>query len=263
MTAVTRVYLFRASAAILLGLGILRIADSQTPSPVFEVASIRENTGAGPPIWAPQRSGDRVTLRKVRLDVVIDYAFHIDNLYQVSFPANMPLEWYDIEAKSAGVPDEDRLRQMFQTLLAERCNLKTHFETREIARYDLVVSKPGKLKVADPEATAMVEKVPMRPHTAYIMFGTDTEHFAGKDASVEQIADALSRNLRALVRDMTGLTGTYDFDVAFARQDDSLNGSLTAPLQEVIQRELGLKLEKSKGPMKVLVVDHVEKPTAN
>ncbi len=110
-------------------------------------------------------------------------------------------------------------------------NLKTHFETREIAQYDLVVSKPGKLKVADPEATAMVEKVPMRPHTAYIMFGTDTEHFAGKDASVEQIADALSRNLRALVRDMTGLTGTYDFDVAFARQDDSLNGSLTAPLE--------------------------------
>jgi len=63
---------------------------------------------------------------------------------------------------------------------------------------------------------------------------------------------------------MTGLTSEpTDFDVAFAREDDSLNGSLTASLQEAIQRELGLKLENSKGPVKVLVVDHVEKPTPN
>jgi len=64
--------------------------DSQTPRPAFEVASIKENTGAaGPPIWVPQRSGDRVTLRKVRLDVVINYAWHIDNLYEISFTASM------------------------------------------------------------------------------------------------------------------------------------------------------------------------------
>ena len=254
----------RAGATILLALGFLRIVDSQTPRPAFEVASIKENTGAaGPPIWVPQRSGDRVTLRKVRLDVVINYAWHIDNLYEISFTASMPDTWYDIEAKSDGVPDDNRLRLMFQTLLEERCKLKTHFETREIALYNLVVSKAGKLKASDPGATVMVEKVPMRPRTASIMFGGDTEHFAGKEASAAQIIDSLSRNLRAPVRDMTGLTGTYDFDVAFAREDDSLNGSLTASLQEAIQRELGLKLENSKGPVKVLVVDHVEKPTPN
>jgi uncharacterized protein (TIGR03435 family) len=211
----------------------------------------------------PERSGDRVTLRKVRLDVVINYAWNIDNLYKISFPASMPDDWYDIEAKSAGVPVDDQLRLMFQTLLEERCNLRTHFETREIAQYNLVVSRAGKLKSASPDLVMKSGSSPMRAGTASVLYGQDVVHFMGKGASTEQIADSLSRNLRAPVKDMTGLKGTFDFDVPFTRDDDPVNNSVAQSLQEAIQRELGLKLEKGKGPVKVLVVDHVERPTPN
>ena len=253
-----------AGSILLLGPAFPRWAQSQPPRTAFEVASIKENTGAaGPPIWMPERSGDRVTLRKVRLDVVINYAWHIDNLYEVSFPANVPDEWYDIEAKTDGVPDDEQLRLMFQTLLEERCKLKTHFETREIAQYNLVVSKAGKLKVANPDSVIMVGSFPMRAGTASVLSGQDGVHFMGKGASVDQIADSLSRNLRAPVRNMTGLTGTFDFDVLFTRDDDAVNNAVATSLQEAVQRELGLRLDRGKGPASVLVVDHVEKPTAN
>jgi uncharacterized protein (TIGR03435 family) len=252
-----------AGSILMLGPAFPRWAQSQPHRPAFEVASIKENTGGGPPIWMPERSGDRITLRKVRLDVAINYAWHIDNLYEVSFPASMPDALYDIEAKTDGVPDEEHLRLMFQTLLEERCKLKTHFETREIAQYILVVSKAGKLRAANPDSVMKLNNIPMRAGTASVLYGPDVVHFMGKGVSVDQIADSLSRNLRAPVRNMTGLAGAFDFDVPFTREDDPVNNAVATSLQEAVQRELGLRLDRGKGPAKVLVVDRVEKPTAN
>lgn len=237
---------------------------SQSPRPAFEVVSIREHKETnGPPVWLPQRSGDRVTLRMVRPDVVIDYAWHIVSLYQVSFPSNMPLDWYDIEARTDGVPTDDQLRLMFQTLLEDRFKLKVHWETREIPQYDLVVSKAGKLKPADPQSVISAEGIRVRPGTASIPIFKDGPHLMGEGVAMDQIVDVLSRHLRAPVRDMTGLAGTFDFNILLDRPDDSSDAVTTAALQEAVQRELGLKLEKGKGPVQVLVVDNVEKPTRN
>jgi len=104
-----------------------------------------------------------VTLRKVRADVVINYAWHIDNLWQVSTPGNMPLERWDIEAETAGAPDEDTPRLMFQAMLEDRFRVKAHYEQRELDQWDLVVSKRGKSKAPNPETTMTLSGRPVPP----------------------------------------------------------------------------------------------------
>jgi len=75
--------------------------------------------------------------------------------------------------------------------------------------------------------------------------------------------NAISGRLEAPVRNLTGLTGgAYDFDVAFAR-DTNLNTTSAPNPITAVEAELGLKLKAGKGPVQVLVVDHVEKPAAN
>jgi uncharacterized protein (TIGR03435 family) len=82
----------------------------------------------------------------------------------------------------------------------------------------------------------------------------------------------LARPLGRPVLDKTGLAGNFDFTLKFAMErpgpDDTLNGqpmpnSDLPFLFEAIQQQLGLKLESGKGPVEVLVIDHVERPSGN
>jgi len=225
------------------------------PEPAFEVVSIKEHQdNSGPPIWTPQRSGNRVTMRWVSADILIDYAWHIDNLWQVSFPGNMPDERWDLEAKSVGTPDEDTLRLMFQSLLEDRFKVKVHYEEREIDRWELVISKPGKLKAANPETTMTLSGRPVDPGAAGIARQADGRHLFSSGCSIAQIADSLSRILHAPVTNRTNLAGLYRYDILL---DEVPN------IPSIIDRELGLKLIRGKGPVRLLIVDRVEKPTPN
>ncbi len=103
---------------------------------------------------------------------------------------------------------------------------------------------------------------PMATSRLYI----DTQHVAhliGKGSSMEQLVFQLTGRVRTPIRDHTGLTGTFDYDVIFALRDVDVDVNSAPMVTTAIQEELGLKLEKSKIPVKVLIVDHAEKPTAN
>ncbi|HVW11572.1 MAG TPA: TIGR03435 family protein [Bryobacteraceae bacterium] len=224
--------------------------------PKFDVVSIKENSdNGGPPIWTPQRSGNRVRLRKVRPEIIIDYAWHIDSLWQVSFPDNMPLDWLDVEAEAPGNPDEDTLRLMFQSMLEDRFKVKAHYEQREIEQWDLVVSKPGKLRPTNPESTMTLSGRPVPRGTAAIAREADGRHLISSACSIAQIADSFSRILHAPVANQTNLAGVYEYNILL--DEDPPN------LPSVVYRELGLKLIRSKGQARVLVVERVEKPTPN
>jgi len=88
-------------------------------------------------------------------------------------------------------------------------------------------------------------------------------HLIGKGSSTEQLIYQLTGRMRTPIRDRTGLTGTFDYDVIFALNDLQVDANSAPMVTTAIQEELGLKLEKSKIPVKVLIVDHAEKPTAN
>ena len=80
--------------------------------------------------------------------------------------------------------------------------------------------------------------------------------------SIEDLVGSLSARLESPVRNLTGLAGGwYDFDVPFAR--DITVTTAAAGLVTAVEEELGLKLNRSKGPVRVLIVEHIEKPTEN
>ena len=165
---------------------------------------------------------------------------------------------------------------MFQTLLADRFQLKLHRETKELPIYALLVGKNGpKLKPAESQEGPN-GRMMMRPG-----------HFEGSKFAMSSLADMLSRFVSRPVVDMTELKGIFDFTLNFAPDENmrmmggmppppgvhpegggegrSPNANADSPtLFVALQEQLGLKLEARKGPLEILVIDHAEKvPTEN
>jgi uncharacterized protein (TIGR03435 family) len=242
--------------------GWLALAQPTKERLSFEVASVKAMLVDDPKSdYVPRRSGDRITLHNASLWTIIAWAYHLTNPnYQLVAPSNEKLLWddYDIQALAPGSPGDDDLRMMFQTLLEDRFQLKVHREKRELTAYDLVVAKGGPKLVASPPRD-------FKPGYGYGSssswgeFRADGKHFVGKSASVDEMVVVLSAQMRAPVRDRTGIAGTYDFDVAFSTGVDGSD----KPVLTTAIHDLGLNLEKSKDTFEVLVIDRVEKPAAN
>jgi len=237
----------------------------QTQRPSFEVASVKPSTIDAFPDFTPHRSGNRVMMHNIRLGSVVIYAYHLAHgrattSYQLIGNLELPDGWevYDIDAIAPGLPSDDDLRLMFQSLLEDRFKLKVHWEDRELPIYDLVIGKKGpKLKPAVRGGKAVSDYRPTEEEPG-------VSHMAGRASSIEQLVSSLSGRLDTPVRNLTGMTGgAFDYDVSYARDDNPSIATSAADLVTAIEEELGLKLTRNKGPVKVLVVDHVERPSPN
>jgi uncharacterized protein (TIGR03435 family) len=242
-------------------MGVAITLPAQPNRPAFEIASVKVTPGNAMSDVTPRRSGNRIAMHNVRVATLIIYAYHLANgalttSYQLA--GNPQLldgsDIFDIEAIAPGSPTDDDLRSMFQALLEDRFKLKYHWESREMPLYDLLIAKNGpRLKPSDPK-----RKLPIGPRP-------DPEPGVSRlrgSASIEILVTGLSARLDAPVRNLTGLTGgSYDFDVPYAREVGATTAA--ANLVTAVEEELGLKLRRSKGPVQVLVVDHVEKPAEN
>jgi uncharacterized protein (TIGR03435 family) len=153
-------------------------------------------------------------------------------------------DWFDsdrfeLEAKGANAGAPDELRQMLQTLLAERFQLAIHRETRETPVYVMSVAKSGfklrEFKAGDPRPTPP-------PGTNFIF--TET---------MSSFADAVSSAADRPVLDKTGLTGIYIFEFQIEPGGDILTAAQT----------IGLKFEAQKAPIETIIVDRIEKPSEN
>jgi len=165
------------------------------------------------------------------------------------------------EQRKAG---DDRTRERLRSLLAERFGLVVHRETRELAVYLLTVSKDGlKLK----EVTTAADR-----HATSGGRGR-SQGFAAK---VEWLAGILSNITGRPVVDKTGLTGYYDWVLEWT--PDAVGAIQAAPSRPVggasdersappiitaLQEQLGLRLEVGKGPVELVVIDEVRRPSAN
>jgi uncharacterized protein (TIGR03435 family) len=232
--------------------------------PTFEVASIKaSNLQMRVPMELKTIPGGRFYSTHVHLFGVVAKAFMV-RPYNVEAPEWTKIAFYDIEATSPvddygtkvvpGMRDLEISMRRLQALLKERFKLQSHVEDREGVVYELTISKGGaKLQetppVLDPDACC--ERVEL------------TGHIGGSSKTTAWIANVVSiMFLHADVIDNTRLTGRYSFGIDFYNPEvptsDDSNPSLGAALQT-----LGLKLEKRKGMVKYLVVDHIEKPTEN
>ena len=246
---------------VFLAMAIAWSALGQEKRPRFEVASVKRSAGDEFPDAKPRLSGGRVSMHSIRVATAVIYAYHLaggamTTSDQLAGNLEMPSGWdvYDIDAIAPGTPSDDDLRSMFQVLLEERFKLKYHWESRELVLYDLMVAKNGpKLRRGDPNRTGTARRS-AEPEPG-------VSRLAGS-GSIEGLVEALSARLESPVRNLTGFTGGwYDFDVPFAR--DITATTAAANLVSAVEEELGLKLKRGKGPVRVLVVERVERPTEN
>jgi uncharacterized protein (TIGR03435 family) len=207
---------------------------------------------------------------------------------------------YSIEARAAGKPAKDQLRLMVQSLLADRFNLALHFETREAAVLALTLVKAGKFgpkliphaagrpcgDPADPIGPVPAGLIggkddagpqnypPMCDSLVLIRWPNGTRLAGYRNVTMDLLAGSLSGiiGLEHTLVDRTGLGGRFDFTLAWAPEptaaapSDAPNAASDplgpTPLQ-ALRDQLGLKLESARAPVKILVVDRVDRPSEN
>jgi len=258
--------------------------------PRFAVASIkpsRERLSMVVPMFVGYRPGGRLVAGNAPLTMLIERAYSVEGFQVVGGPAWINTDGYNIEAKPESNTDQKRTLLMLRTLLADRFKLSMHRETRDLPVYDLQAVRSGP-KLPAPQGRACSEALtalpePGQPRPAppcgpgLVKAGTGLT-MEGISVSMPAFTKQLSLILGREVIDKTGFTGEFSLHLEFAI-DDALAG-LPAPvgpdaspqpvdpaarpsILTALPEQLGLKLEVSKGPVDVLVIDHVERPAGN
>jgi len=247
------------------------------PPPVteFEVAEIRPSR---PDTKAnfEMKSG-RIEAFAVTLKDLIGFAYSLDDYMLAGVEKWLDTDHFDLIAKADPSVTDGTLQAMLRTLLAERFHLKQHFAEQPVSVWALTAPKgKGKLKETTGEEHAGCKRAPKDGALVYSCRNTTMAQLADKLPDVAGAAAYLNEHPMV---DLTGLKGSYDFDIAWAppgrvygRGGQGQNAGLplagaptaSAPdggltIFEAIDKQLGLKLAVEKHPMTIVVIDHVDR----
>jgi bla regulator protein blaR1 len=265
---------------------------SASASPTFEVATVKQNKSGERGGGIRRLPGGRVTVTNMPARGLITFAYQLGQYQLIGGPSWLDNDRFDITAKMEGNPEwegpgsgkADPIMLAMRALLAERFKLKLHIESRELDAFALVMLKPGvpgaALKPSTTDCKALAERLrqgqappgPPQPVNGIvpcsIMGRIGQISFDGFPMS--QAAGMLVGQAGRPVVDRTGLTGNWQFVVTFAQeQRGPLPPGVELPPPDpnapsfftALQEQLGLKLESTKAPFDVTVIDAVERPT--
>jgi uncharacterized protein (TIGR03435 family) len=240
--------------------GLLQICPLVTAAaaaqPAFAVASIRPS-GASVQFehdGKTETTPGSLRMRDVTVATCIKWAYGVQDS-QIAGPESLLSQHYDLMAKADGPANDEQMKLMLRTLLADRFKLTFHHEDKELRSFAMVLAKSGnKMHEARPDETMSRENTNIST--------------VAKAITMKQFADFIAGPLRFPVVDQTGLTGRYDFVLDFTAYLPTDNRErrpedFTDVINAAMQGELGLKLEPKKEMVDVMVVDHVEKPSEN
>jgi uncharacterized protein (TIGR03435 family) len=280
-------------AALLLASSATLIGQQSAPQRAFDVVSIKPSP-SGAQNRLPRISPGRVELFNTTLRQLVASAysrFPFDQRQVVSGPAWIDAERFDIVATMERPPQFDQtgmldeLNGMLRALIEQRFGVKAHNEQREGDVYTLTFARSdrktgaGLRQVPDACAAALKEltgaaPLPQRSGPPPCSFGGPPGRLIGTGVTIAMFASVLSGNAGRTVIDRTGLSGSFDIELNFDPSSaakappgappgptptDETKPSIFTALQE----QLGLKLESTRGPIDVLVIDQAERPTAN
>jgi uncharacterized protein (TIGR03435 family) len=210
------------------------------------------------------------------------------------FPAWAKTDLFDIEARAQGNPGNAEMRLMMQSMLADRFKLEVHFETKDGPIFALVLVKPGKTgpqltpHADDPSCSALPASPPGTEQAGANASACASTGIGGSRTSVpgriglggrgitlENIAKTLpytslyGSGIDRTVVDRTGLSGKFDWSIEFTPDLPPGTGGNFKPddtgptFLEAMRDQLGLKLDAATGPVRVLIIDHVQEPSPN
>jgi uncharacterized protein (TIGR03435 family) len=244
------------------------------PAQEFEVASIKPSAPMAMGmmrVGVQMAPGGRLTTTGTSARFLIQQAYGVRDFQIVGGPAWLGSERYDITAKAAGPATPDQVKQMIQALLADRFKFQFHRETKELPTFALVVAKGGsKLKKAEVGDDGGEKKGGMMRMGRGML---DSQGIA-----MSGLANQLAQILGRSVIDKTELQGSYDIKLqwtpeegeggmmaqaAQAMHPEAVPDASGPTLMMALQDQLGLKLEATKGPVEIITVDRIEKPSEN
>jgi len=238
--------------------------------PSFDVATIKPNPSGGKHLQGLTMIGRNFTVRNGSLSDLVIFAYKVQAKQIVGLPSWSDNDRYDIAAVPdvEGEPGPDQLRMMLRKLLAERFKLSFHHETRDLSAYVLTAGSNAK-KLSPSTSSESLPGLGMQP-------GSGGLQLVMHNATLGDFTEFLQwLVLDRPVVDRTGVAGRFDYTVTFTPDDSEFGGHApklpertdateSAPsLFEAIQQQLGMKLAAEKTAVDVIVVDHVEKPSAN
>ena len=284
-----------AVVLVLAAAGTVVFAQNPTSKPTFEVASVKKSPPAdgGMRVRFGSREGDRWLAENATLRILLRNAY--DPQYGmdgqiVGGPPWIDTDRFDIQATMAPGTSNDDMKAMARTLLAERFQLRTHSERREMPVYALLIARsdgrlgPQMRRLAvDCEVVRATRARGEKPPgdaapvctTGMSIRRTGITELDSSGMTMAALIDNLSRAAGRPVLDRTGLTGSFAVSLRFATDANSLS-PLGGPPQGVslepvdapsltaaVQEQLGLRLESRREPVAVLVVDSASAPAEN
>jgi uncharacterized protein (TIGR03435 family) len=240
---------------------------AQSP-PAFEVATIKPADPDSRGRYITMQSAHQFLARNHTVRTLIMAAYNLHERAVAGGPVWADTERFEITAITPGEgrPTQDQQMAMLRQLLTDRFHLTFHREPKELSVYAIVPAKTG-------PKLAATTTTPEKAGVLAIHMFPDHAEFPARNARVLDLASVLQRAaLDRPVIDRTGLTGRYDYDLAWTpdesqfggfRAAEPTNGSPKPDLFAAIQQQLGLRLEATKAPVDVIVIDHVDHPSAN
>lgn len=230
--------------------------------PAFGVASIKTDHSVSTAMGGTVgfKRGGSVSMRNVTAKTLIELAYGVEEYRVSGGPKWLAATKYDIDAKPEAPVGYEQARNMLQTLLADRFSLRVHHQTKLTTGYRLLVEKGGsKLK------KSTLERVGFQVMSMDEIRGPGT---------MPNLVRVLTATLGAPIEDRTGLKDKYDirlkWDLDAAEPSAAASGDAgpiaiepTMSVFSALKQQLGLRLEASKVPVDLIVIDNLENPTAN
>ena len=279
-----------AAIAMPIAIGVLNApqahAQPEGAKLTFEVASVKPNSGNDRGVGIQLQPGGGLRTTGTTLKFLLTFAYDVRDFQVSGGPGWINSDRFDIAAKSERgnseiTPDDPRkmtdaqmktsvglVRQKLQALLADRFQLTLHHETKEEPVYALVIGKNG----------SKLQESHSKQDGRHMMMNRG--ELDGEGVPLEFLASTLSSQLGRPVIDRTGLTGHYTFKLQWTPdpgQSANKFGGLPPPgvdappppdpngpsIFTAIQEQLGLRLESQKGPVDLIIIERVEKPSEN
>lgn len=237
-------------------------------NPSFEVATIKpsqpDRQGKGFRV-----QGNRFNTLNTTLADLIKFAYGVQDKQIIGAPAWLESDKWDIEAQPdvPGTPNKNQLATMVQKLLADRFQLKFHKDTKELSAYLLSVAKTGQKMTKNDSKDSL-------PGLFFTNISPAT--LTVRNATMDDVCNLFqSAVLDRPVVDQTGITGKWNFLLKWTADESQFGGmgvkvpppsdaaDAPPPLFTAIQEQIGLKLDAGKAQVPVLVIDKVDKPSAN
>jgi len=236
-------------------------------NPAFEVATVKASDTSAPHGTFIRHNGRQIIAYNISVARLIIYSYGLQAKQIADGPPSLLNTHFDIDGVPdiEGHPNVSQTRMMFKKLLGSRFKLAFHYESRELPVYAIQIAKDG------PKLTVSTA----RPGDSTSFSYACPPVLTVRNYSMPDFAKGMQDGfLEKPVVDQTGLRDRYDFDLKWTPDDSasycpvtpaSSRNDLDAPpgLYTAIQEQLGLKIVPTKAPVQVMVIDHIESPSAD